>query len=83
MIGGGHHDAIDLTAGCVEDAPEILELPGLREPLRRSGAAAKIRVAEDDNVLVFQALQGCGRIGGSSRISVPNRLSRYSFQMTS
>ena len=51
VLGGGDDDGVEVVR-LVEDAPEIVELPGLREPLRRGVERVLVHVAEDDDVLV-------------------------------
>ncbi len=51
LLAGGDHDGVELLR-IVKDAPEVLELPGLRVPHRRAVDRVLIHVADDDDVLV-------------------------------
>ena len=51
VLGGRDDDGVE-AVGLVEDASEVVELPGLWEPLGRFVERVLVDVAEDDDVLV-------------------------------
>ena len=67
VLGGGDDDGVEVVRA-VEDAPEVVELPGLREPLGRGVQRVLVHVAEDDDVLVRMR---CLRRGGGTRWPAP------------
>ena len=57
VLGGGDDDRVEVV-GLVEDAPEIVERFGLREPLGGGVERVLVDVAEHDDVLV--GMRGAG-----------------------